>query len=116
MTHKGLFTATWRSLLISLMLLMIANSSSGETVSIFYALTVPQLEFAAGDIKTALEARGFAVEFRDIVALSDTFEGKKVVLAMASNTAVSTLMVTQGGTAFTRSWGTGLCPAHHIFP
>jgi len=60
-----------------LLLGIITNMVFGETVSVFYSLALPQQEFVANDIKTALEARGFTVEFKDLVALTDTFEGKK---------------------------------------
>jgi len=38
-----------------------------ETVGIFSDTTIGQIKFAAGDIKTALESKGFTVEmFKDI--------------------------------------------------
>lgn len=76
-----------------------AFSGFGQTVGIFYNFSTPQHEFAANDIKTALEAKSFSVEFRDLSTLNSNYNGKKVVLALSSNTNVKELLATQGGSA-----------------
>ena len=70
-----------------------------ETVGIFSDTTIGQIKFAAGDIKTALESKGFTVEMLALSSLSSTYANKKVVIALSSNTAVTTLLTGQGGTA-----------------
>lgn len=76
---------------------VLAGTIVGETVGVFYTLQTPQQEFAANDIRKALEAKGFAVEFREISTLGEAYAGKKVVIAMASDTAVIALLEAQGG-------------------
>ena len=57
----------------------------------------PQHVFAAGDIQTALEAKRFTVEIKDLSTLADSYTGKKVVIALASNTQVTSLLTAQRG-------------------
>ena len=59
----------------------------------------PQHEFAANDIKTALETKGFTVKLKDIALLDDKISGKKIVIALNTNTNVTTLLTAQGGSA-----------------
>jgi hypothetical protein len=71
----------------------------GETVGVFRNPATPQHAFAAGDIQTALEAKNFTVEIKDLSTLSDSYTGKKVVIALASNAQVTALLAAQGGSA-----------------
>ena len=73
-------------------------SAFADTIAVFYNSATPQHEFAAGDIKTALEALGFRVELNDLSSLDDGYKGKKVVIALDSNAAVTSLLSDQGGT------------------
>jgi hypothetical protein len=68
-----------------------------ETVGVFYDSAVPQIVFAAEDVKTALETKGFAVEMRSLSNLSGSYAHKKVVIALASNTSVTAVLAGQGG-------------------
>jgi hypothetical protein len=88
-----------KSLLISLIFGIISSMAIGETVGVFYNPATPQHTFAAGDVKTALEAKGFTVEINDLSTLSGSYTGKKVVIALASNTQVTALLAAQGGSA-----------------
>jgi len=89
------------SLLIVSILVSYCKMTVGDSVSIFCNLATPQQKFAANDIKTALEAKSFTVEIKDLSTLSEGYEGKKVVITLASNTEVTTLLAAQGGSAAT---------------
>jgi hypothetical protein len=82
---------------ISLLICIIPGMATGETVSVFCNPATPQHTFAAGDIQKALEAKNFKVEIKDLSTLADSYTGKKVVIALASNAKVTTLLTTQGG-------------------
>jgi hypothetical protein len=84
---------------ISLLLCIIPGMAIGETVGVFFNPATPQHTFAAGDIQKALEAKNFKVEIKDLSALSDSYAGKKVVIALASDAQVTALLATQGGSA-----------------
>ncbi|MBV5348336.1 hypothetical protein JZU61_01500, partial [bacterium] len=72
-----------------------------ETVAVFFDSNVAQLKFAAGDVKTALELRGFKVEMNSISALNSKFTKKKIVIALASDVETTKLLTSQGGTVST---------------
>ena len=69
-----------------------------ETVGIFFDSNVEQIKFAAGDVKTALEAKSFTVEMLPLSSLDATYANKKVVIALASDNATIGILTTQGGT------------------
>lgn len=70
-----------------------------ETVGVFADATIPQIEFAAGDVHAALKAKGFTVETLPLASLSAGYVNKKVVIALATDAAVKALLAGQGGTA-----------------
>ena len=72
---------------------------SAETVGIFSDNSVEQIKFAVGDIKTALEAKSFTVEILPLSSLTSGYANKKVVVALSSNSAATTVLTGQGGTA-----------------
>ena len=78
---------------------IVTNPIYGEHVTVFYSLTIPQQEFAAKDIRSALESRGYTVEFKDLEALSDNFNDNKVVIALTSDTGTAMIFQNQGGNA-----------------
>ena len=63
-----------------------------ETVGVFCDTTVEQIEFAAGDVKTALESKNFTVEMLDINQLNDAYPNKKVVIALATDIRVKEIL------------------------
>lgn len=69
-----------------------------ETVGIFFDANVPQIKFAATDVKTALSSKNFTVEMLPLSALNAKYANKKVVVALASNSAISNLLKGEGGT------------------
>jgi hypothetical protein len=88
-----------------LAILLFSGVISAETVGIFSDTTIGQIKFAAGDIKTALEAKALTVEILPLTALTGAYANKKVVLALASNSAVTGLLSTQGGSSLPANQG-----------
>lgn len=68
-----------------------------QTVGVFYNSNVEPIKFAAGDVKSALESKGFTVEMFSLSSLSTTYSNKKVVIALTSDNAVKSILTTQGG-------------------
>jgi len=71
--------------------------SAAETVRLYFDPATPQIAFAAGDIKATLEKRKHTVEIHDLAALAKAGAGKKIVLAVATNTTVASMLSAQGG-------------------
>jgi hypothetical protein len=84
-----------KSILTCLLTLILPVILFGENLTVFYDFNIPQHEFAANDIKRALLLRNFNVEFEDISNLSDGEPGKKVVIALATNKEISSLLISQ---------------------
>lgn len=82
---------------LSIMVLTIPLMASTETVGVFSDNTVEQIKFAAGDIKSALESKGFTVEMLPLSALHAKYSKKKVVIALSSNDEVTKLLTREGG-------------------
>ena len=61
-----------------------------ETVGLFYDSSVEQFKFAAGDIKAALLSKGFTVDIQPLTSLSSSYVTKKGVIALSTNTTVTT--------------------------
>jgi hypothetical protein len=68
-----------------------------ETIGVFYDHSVPQFEFAASDIKTALEKQGTEVELLPIAKLSGKYKNQKIVIALKSNNTATRLLKKEGG-------------------
>jgi hypothetical protein len=68
-----------------------------ETIGVFYDQNLPQIKFAAGDIKTVLEAKGYTVEELELSSLSLGYTNKKVVVTLATNSKVIELFNSMGG-------------------
>ena len=83
---------------LSLLVLVLPVMVFAETVGVFFDSKVAQIKFAVGDIKSALESKHFTVEMLPLTSLNAKYANKKVVIALASNTAVTKLLTRQGGT------------------
>jgi len=94
---ENTITAPLKKLFAALLFGLFTQVCFGEKVGVFYNLTTPQHDFAANDIKSALEIKGFTVEFKALSTLSNTYKGKKVVISLASDTAITALLKSQGG-------------------
>ena len=78
-------------------LLSSSSASAEEVVRLYVDLTVPQLAFAAGDIKAALEKQNYTVQTHNLAALAKNPPGKKIVLALATDKTAASLLAAQGG-------------------
>lgn len=83
---------------ISLVVVALPLMVFAETVGIFSDNSIPQIKFAADDVKTALESKGFKVEMLPLSYLKSDYTKMKVVLALVSNAEVTKLLLRQGGT------------------
>lgn len=86
--------------LLVLIAAVFTTSCYRDSVYVYYNFITPQHEFAANDIKVALEAKGYSVEMRDLSLLTESYEGKKVVIALADNLKVRSLLNDQGVKSF----------------
>ena len=68
-----------------------------EKVGIFYNHSIPQFEFAASDIKTALENQDYKVELLPITKLFSKYKNQKIVIALKSNSPVIKMLEKEGG-------------------
>ena len=78
-------------------LLGVSALSSAETVWLYFDPATPQIAFAAGDIKAALEKQKYTVQTHDLAALAKAGSGKKIVLAIATDKTVTATLSAQGG-------------------
>ena len=85
-------------LALFLTLIILSAKVPAEIIGVFYNLQVPQIQFAAGDIKAALESKGFAVEMLPLSSLNQKYSGKKVVIALSTDVDVIRLLTNEGGT------------------
>lgn len=74
-----------------------STSSRAATVRLYFDSAAPQIAFAAGDIKAALEKRKFTVETHALSALKADDAGKKIILSVASDKTVVAMLSSQGG-------------------
>ena len=70
---------------------------SAETVRLYFDPATPQIAFAAGDIKAALEERNHTVQPHDLASLEKAGSGKKIVLALATDKTAASMLSAQGG-------------------
>jgi hypothetical protein len=68
-----------------------------QTVGVFFDGKTEQITFAAEDVRAALASKGFTVELQPISSLTASYANRKVVIALASDQAVSTLLAAQKG-------------------
>jgi hypothetical protein len=80
-----------------LVLTAFASVVSAQTIGVFFDHSKPQIQFAAGDVKKALESKGLKVEMLELSKLKSNYSNKKVVIALASSTAITKLFIAEGG-------------------
>ena len=73
------------------------SSLNAQKIGVFYNEAIPQFEFAASDIKTALGKQEFTVELLPISKLSKKYKGSKIVIALQSNSQAIELLEKEGG-------------------
>ena len=75
----------------------LSASATADTVRIYFDSAAPQIAFAAGDIKVALEGQKHTVEIHNLGELAKASPGKKIVLARSADKASIGAFVAQGG-------------------
>lgn len=85
-------------LVIALMVFLIASSpSKGKRIYVYFDQQVPQSVFAAGDVKVALEKKGYQVELSALSAFNPGKKGGKVVIALKTDLEIIAQMSSRGG-------------------
>jgi hypothetical protein len=84
---------------LTIALFALPTASFAETVGIFSNNAIPQIKFAAEDVKAALVAKGFKVEMNDLSKLEAGYSNKKIVIALESDIKIAKLFAAAGGTA-----------------
>jgi len=74
-----------------------ASSVSSNSVSIHHCIHTPQLVFAAGDVKKALEASGISASPAPLEALTGPSRAGKIVIALAEDSRIIELLNAGGG-------------------
>jgi len=72
-----------------------------EKVGVFFDSNVPQISFAAGDVKTALELKGYQVEMNELSNLKPGYSNKKIVISNESDIKTIKIFSAEGGTTLT---------------
>jgi hypothetical protein len=83
-----------------LALLGLSARSSAETVRLYFDPALPQIVFAAGDIKSALESQGHTVQTNHLSGFTNDNWGRQIVLAITNNTSVVSNLLAEGGSPF----------------
>jgi hypothetical protein len=80
-------------------LLLCSAHGSGwcETISLFFDNSIPQIAFAAGDIKVALQKKSHTVIEKKLIDLNREVTGRKIVLGLKNNDSVTSLLTEQKG-------------------
>lgn len=88
-----LTTVAWKALLSCALPAFL----SAETVQLYFDPASPQIAFAAGDTRAALEKQQCTVESYPLSALPSARSGKKIVIAIATDSAARSMLQSQGG-------------------
>ena len=88
MPFTPIATAAW----ILIAFLGFPALSLAETVRLYFDPATPQIAFAAGDIKAALEKRKHTIQTHALAALTKAGSGKKFILALATDKTVASLL------------------------
>jgi Divergent InlB B-repeat domain len=77
--------------------LSISTTILADTLRLYYDSSSPQISFAAGDIKGALEKQKHTVQIQDIAELDKTNADKKIVLSIVTDQATTAKLTANGG-------------------
>ena len=80
-----------------LLVLLLTPVTLADVVSVFYDSTVPQSDFAASEIKMALQGKNHTAELKRLSELSPDYPNQKIVLSLAADSAASQVLSIQGG-------------------
>ena len=79
-------------LALILMQIVLPELAFAETIGVFFDSKEAQIKFAANDVKTALESKGFQVEMLPLSSLTAKYSHKKVVIALSSSIDIINLL------------------------
>jgi hypothetical protein len=82
-----------------ILVVLLTSDAFADRVGIFYDNTVPQSEFAAKDIQTALQGKNHTAELKGLSALSADYPHRRIVLGLVGDSMVGSLLKAQGGIA-----------------
>lgn len=83
--------------IVFLLITLLPIIGSAQVITVFYDFSKPKIEFAAKDIRTALEAKGYSVTLSELSMLSGKHASKKIVLSTVGNSQVRDILLQQGG-------------------
>lgn len=89
----------YKNLLACAIAFSLSMRTWGETVGVFYDPSNATIEFAAKEIKLELDKINIKTEMLEIASLKADYSHKKIVICLASSSAVMALHKVQGGAA-----------------
>ena len=89
-------TLGYQALFSVICVLLLTSPVAGDVVGIFFDSEVPQSEFAASEIQTALEGKRHTAELKPLSELNVDYPEKKIVLCLASDSAACEVLSLQG--------------------
>lgn len=73
------------------------STESAQSVVIYYDSEIPQVVFAANDIKSELEKKDYSVQSKELSLLSENEKGKIIVLSLRDNDKILSKLKEYGG-------------------
>jgi hypothetical protein len=83
--------------ILALSISLLPFIAKGQDLVVYYDFTKPKFEFAANDIKTAVQEKGYTVKFRELSNLNEKNNKKKIVIALETDSKVTGQLILQGG-------------------
>ena len=90
------FKSIYKAILLAFALAITSNLAVGESVGVYFNSSYSQCEFAANDIKSALESKGLKAKFMELSDLTKKYKGKKIVIALASDKIITDILKKEG--------------------
>ena len=81
-----------------MLVLLLTSVTFADVVGIFFDSMVAQSEFAASEIKMALQGKNHTAELKRLSELSPDYPNQIIVLGLATDSTVSQMLTAQGGT------------------
>lgn len=86
-----------RPVVCCMWILLLSSTGFADIVGVFYDKNIPQSNFAASEIKVALQGRDHTAELKPLSELAPEYPHKKIVLSMASDKVACQVLSIQGG-------------------
>ncbi|MGC6431914.1 MAG: hypothetical protein ACON5F_12790 [Jejuia sp.] len=78
------------------LLVLVPNYLISQSITVFFSSDIPQMAFAASDIKEALETKGYTVTLNSIKEFSSNQQSASIVMALNSNSKVLEVLSNKG--------------------